>query len=255
MNTYTKLKLHLEEHMYTRGAHKGEAPADQWRRGKSHFRVIARPSWAGHGTEATNAMVVRMHNTDILTAYEDGSIMVSTGGWWTSTTRHNLNEALWKFGTRLYVSGRKVFGMSQPTITRAGGPTWLFYDGIRFDADSEMRSPPMPFERRRADKDERAEFRTDVAESGFKDAFPILYQSVGIPTNPWLNLDMHKLVRDPVHTNMWASVIGLVKYPTYLHRRDNSAKYEDWRSAWKVLMAECTKNMTETIRTDVLYLP
>jgi hypothetical protein len=46
-----------------------------------------------------------------------------------------------------------------------------------------------------------------------------------------------------------------MKYPTYLHRNAVSAKYDDWRDAWKVLMAECVKDMNEVIRTDVLWIP
>ena len=251
MNTFTKLKLHLERHMYKRGAHKGEAPADQHRRGKTHLRVIARP-----GTEATNAMVVRMYNTDILTAYEDGSIMISTGGWWTSTTRKNLNDVLATFvGRRMYVSGRRVFGMSQATVTRAGGPTLAFYDGIRFDADCKLRSVPMPFERKQADKEERAEFRKDIAESGFKDAFPILYQAVQVPVQGWLSRPMHKLVRDDTYVNDWPQLVSLVKYPRFRHQLYNRPAYDDWREAWNAMMANCTKDMTEVVRTDVLYLP
>lgn len=251
MNTFTRLKLHLEQHMYKRGANKGEAPADQYKRGKTHLRVVARP-----GTEATNAMVVRMYNTDILTAYEDGSIMLSTGGWWTSTTRKNLNDVLATFvGRRLYVSGRRVFGMSQATVTRAGGPTWAFYDGIRFDADRELRSVPMPFERKQADKEERAEFRKDIAESGFKDAFPILYQAAPMAMKNWLNRPMRKIATNDAYANEWPDLVSLVKYPRLQNQYRNRPAYDDWRDAWKALTAQCTKDMVEVVRTDVLYLP
>jgi hypothetical protein len=113
----------------------------------------------------------------------------------------------------------------------------------------------MPFERKRADKEERAEFRKDLAESGFKDAFPILYQSAGVPAQGWLNLSLPKVVRDDVYANNWPEVVSLMKYPTWQNRRDNTEKYDDWRDAWKVLMAECVKDMTEVTRTDVLWIP
>jgi hypothetical protein len=252
MTVYNKLKLHLERNMYKRGAYKGDAPADQYKRYKTHLRVIARP-----GTEATNAMVVRMHNTDILTAYEDGSIMISTGGWWTSTTRKNLNGVLGTFvGRRMYVSGRRVFGMSQPTITRAGGPAWLFYDGITFRGDGELASTRMCFERKRADKDERAEFRNEVAKSGFKDAFPILYQSVQPDEHRgWFRTSIDRVMRDEFYANEWREVISLIKYPRYKHRVYSIPAHDDWRDAWKAINAAATKNMTEVVRTDVLYLP
>jgi hypothetical protein len=245
MNTYTKLKLHLEAHMYKRGKHKGEAPADQYRRGKSFFRVKANG----------DTMVVRMHRTNLITAYEDGTIEVSCGGWWTNTTRKNLNEALGRFGTRLYVSSRKVFGMPQPTITRSGGPTWLLYDGIKFDAANELLSAPLCFERKRKDKEETAEFRNDVAESGFKDAFSILYQAAEVPSQAWMRSPLHKVLRDDVHANEWPTVVALAKYPTYPSRYHKQPAHADWREAWKALYAHATTHMTEVVRTDVTYLP
>lgn len=245
MTTYTKLKLHLERHMYKRGKNKGAAPADSSRRSKTHFRVRAN----------NDTMVVRMHHTDILTAYEDGTVRLSTGGWWTSTTLRNLNTALGSFftGPRMWVGGRRVFGMSQQTITRASG-TVMFFHGIMFDAYGNQRGTPVPFERKRADKDERAEFRRDVAESGFKDAFPILYQAAGVPEVSWLNASMEKLVRDDVYVNQWPDVIGLIKYPTYGNRAMKIQAHDDWRDAWKSLMAQCAKDMTEVVRTDVLVI-
>jgi hypothetical protein len=67
MTAHTKLKLHLERYAYKRGRNTGEAPADSSRRGKTHFRVIR-----GNGGQ----MIVRFHNADLLTAYEDGHIVL-----------------------------------------------------------------------------------------------------------------------------------------------------------------------------------
>lgn len=237
--TYTKLKLHLERYMYKRGAHKGEAPADASRRSKTHFRVRA----------DDDKMVVRMHRTDILIAYEDGTVRLSTGGWWTSTTLRNLNTALGSFftGRRMWVGGRRVFGMSQKTITRASG-TAMFFDGIMFDADGNQRGTPLPFERKRKDREATAEFRRDLAEAGFKDTFPILFQSATPPANTWLTMPLRKIVTNNVHASAWPHVVSLVKYTTY------GQTYDDWRDAWKSLITKCTKDLTEVVRTDVLVI-
>ena len=247
MNAYTKLKFHLERHMYKRGRFKGEAPADQYKRGKSHFRVRA----------AGDTMVVRMYNTNILTAYEDGTIKISTDGWWTSTTIKNLNAALHMFvpESRLYVSGRKVFGMSQKTVTRAGGPTWHYYDGLRFGEKGEMLGTALTFERKRADKNEREEFRSDVALSGFKDAFPLLYVNATVPEKTWLHHNADRIMRDESYANDWPGLVAMVKYPSYRHRTFNVPAYETWQEAWKALYALATKDMTEVVRTDVVMLP
>ena len=233
--------------MYKRGKNKGEAPADSSRRGKSFFRVKA----------DGDTMVVRMHNTNILTAYEDGSIKVSCGGWWTNTTRRNLNDAMWSFvPNRLYVGNRKVFGMSQPTITRSGGPTMYFYDDIKFDVAGELISTPVCFERKRKDRTETAEFRADIAESGFKDVFPFLYPTVETSDHRgWFRTAIVTIMSDSVHANEWREVIALIKYPNYRSRALNKPAYADWREAWKAMYATATKHMTEVIRTDVTYLP
>ena len=246
MNTFTKLKLHLERHMYKRGRNKGEAPASSSQRGKSFFRVLAQG----------NTMVVRMHNTNIITAYEDGTFMLSTGGWWTNTTRSNLNDALRWFVPRTFigVSGRLVFGMRQPTVT-SNNKTMYFYDGIKFDAEGALIGEPHRFERRRKDKAETAEFREDIAKSGFKDAFPILYQAAEVPEHTWLRSPVHKIMRDECSTHEWPLVVALIKYPAYHNRNYNLPAHDDWRNAWKTLMSNATKSMTEVIRTDVTYLP
>ena len=246
MNTFTKLKLHLERHMYKRGRNKGEAPADSSRRSKSGFRVLAQG----------NTMVVRMYGTDIITAYEDGIFLLNTGGWWTNTTRANLNDALNWFVPRTFirVSGRLVFGMRQPTVT-SNQKTMYFYDGITFDAEGTLIGEPRCFERKRVDKAETAEFREDIAKSGFKDAFPILYQAAEVPEVTWVRHPLHKTMRDECHANDWPFVVALVKYPSYGNRLYNKPAHADWRNAWKTLMANATKSMTEVIRTDVTYLP
>lgn len=87
MTPYTKLQFHLERHMYKRGQFKGDAPADASLRGKNHLRVI----------KQGGNMCVRMWNTNIITVTPDNHIRISMGGWWTSTTKQNLNEAVHTF--------------------------------------------------------------------------------------------------------------------------------------------------------------
>jgi len=244
MNTYTKLKLHLERHMYKRGQFKGDAPAEQDKRAKTHLRVIQKP----------DCMVVRMYNTDIIAAYEDGSIKLSVAGWWKSTTLKNLNTALRTFVPfRIRVGGRRVFGMQQHTIN-CQGTTYAFYDGIRFNAEGTLTSQPLAFERRQADKKERAEFRMDVAASGFKDAFPLLYVNAEAPEDGWMPTPMTKVVRSNAHVNDWTRAVSIIKYPRFRHRVLNWPAYDDWRDAWKYFMSVCTKDMTKVVRTDVITL-
>lgn len=242
LTTYAKLKLHLERHVYKRGAYKGDAPAEK--RSKTHLRVV----------QKNDCMVVRMYKTDIITAYEDGSIKLSTGTWWTNTTRANMNEALRNFVPfYIGIGSRSVFSMVQ-RIVNARGTTYAFYDGIRFNAEGTLTSQPMAFERKRANKAEREEFRKDIAESGFQDTFPILYASAEIPQQGWMSMNMDRIVRNDVYANEWPLAVSIIKYPTFGHRLTKTVAYEDWRNAWKALMRQCTKDMVEVVRTDVTTL-
>jgi hypothetical protein len=154
MNAHTNLKLHLDSHMYKRGRNKGEAPADPSRRGKSHFRVIE-----GNGGQ----MIVRMHNADLITAYEDGRIVLNTNGWHTSpTTRQCMSYALRTFtGNHSYISAVRYGNYSQ-TGVYIHGKTYRYYDGMEIAADGTLLSKALAFTAKRTDREETAEFRADI---------------------------------------------------------------------------------------------
>jgi hypothetical protein len=132
MNAHTKLTMHLSRHMYKRGQFKGDAPADSSRRAKSHFRVIK-----GNGGQ----MIVRFHNADLISAYEDGRIKLNTEGWHTApTTRAAMCAALRFFGYG-YLGSARFRGHSQSTIRLNGGATYRYYDGMEFAADGTLLTP------------------------------------------------------------------------------------------------------------------
>ncbi len=64
MTIYTTLQHHLERHQYTRGKHKGDAPADASKRYKDHFRVVLLTN---------NTMALRMYSSDLIRVTEDGT--------------------------------------------------------------------------------------------------------------------------------------------------------------------------------------
>ena len=244
MNAHTKLKLHLERHMYKRGRNKGDAPADSSRRAKSHFRVVK-----GNGGQ----MIVRMHNADLLTAYEDGRIKLDTRGWHDSpTTRACMNEALCFFGMG-YVSSVRYRGYSQ-TGLRMNGKTYRYYDGMEFAADGTLLTPPKPFTAKLTDRDETAEFRADIKESGFVDVFPVLYNAAEPINDHWMRTSAKKVMTCDYHANDWPQLIAMTKYPGYRYRSRNQPKHPDHKAAMRALIASVTKNMTKLVDTDVTVL-
>ena len=244
MNAHTKLKLHLERHMYKRGRNKGDAPADSVRRAKSHFRVVK-----GNGGQ----MIVRMHNADLVTAYEDGRIVLNTNGWHDSrTTRDCMNDALCFFGMGYMGSVR--YGSYSQTGLRMNGKTYRYYDGMEFSADGTLLTPPKPFTAKLTDREETAEFRADIKESGFADVFPILYAAAEPINDHWMRYAARKVMTSDVYTDSWPQLIAMTKYPGYGYRTKNQPKYDNHKDALRALIASVTKNMTKLVDTDVTVL-
>ena len=245
MNAHTKLSMHLSRHMYKRGKFKGDAPADSARRAKSHFRVIK-----GNGGQ----MIVRMHNADLLTAYEDGRIRLNTRGWHDSpTTRGCMNDALSSFFGRGTLSSVRYRGYSQTGI-RLINMTYRYYDGMEFSADGTLLTPPKPFTAKLTDRDETAEFRADIKESGFVDVFPVLYAAAAPSESGWLGYTTKKIITCEHSAHRWPELISLIKYPGYGYRAKNRPKYDNHKDALRALVASVTKNMTKLVDTDVTVL-
>lgn len=246
MNTYTKLQMHLQRHVYKRGQYKGDAPADRHKRGKSQFRVV----------KMGISMVVRMHGTDILTAYPDGRIVIDTNGWSdSSTTRLRLNEALGFTGFGCIYT-QKVMGLSQP-VFRVGINKYHYYDGMEFDESGKLLSAPKPFEMRRIDKEESTAFMQDLKLSGFKDMFPLLYATATLSAGV---VTPHRLADTLTNADRavdWPDIISAYKY----HRVHNykMGQYEllekgDAKSCWANIMKECKKGMYVTLKSTITTL-
>jgi hypothetical protein len=236
--------MHLDRYVYKRGRNKGDAPADSSRRAKTHFRVVKGND--GH-------MVVRFHGADLITAYEDGHIRLNTNGWHASpTTRTAMNEALCFFGMGGVGSVRKG-GYSQTGI-RMLGKTYRYYDGMSFAADGTLMGDPISFTAKRTDREETAEFRADVKESGFADVFPILYAAATVPEHIWLATPVQKLMTSDVHANQWPELVALTKYSTYRSRHYNLPAHDNHKDALRALVASVTRTMTKLVDTGETVL-
>lgn len=244
MNAHTKLTMHLARHMYKRGAYKGEAPADPGRRAKTHFRVVK-----GNGGQ----MLVRMHNADLITAYEDGRIKLDTRGWYASpTTRRCMNEALRNFAGMSGLSNLRYRGLSQ-TIICQDGKKYRYYDGMEFSADGALLTEPQPFMAKVTDREETAEFRKEVKESGFVGMFPVLYETAAMPTHGWTIRSKEKICNEH-ESGSWPEIVSLIKYPTYHARSQNKPQYDNHKDALRAFLASITRDMRVIVDTDVTVL-
>ena len=246
MNTYMKLKLHLERHVFKRGQHKGDAPAGK--RWRTYVRVVK-------GND--DSMRVRMYGTDLLTAYPDGRVVLDTNGWYDRpTTKLRINEAF-GFIPHFYMrlSSRKVFGISQPTLY-IGGKTYLYYDGMELGADGTITSPLRTFERKRVNREESKELREDMAACGFKDAFNVLW-AVSNPEESGYRPDrLRNVVTFEHHSNYWANVVAAYTWTRYYSYNQSKYVYakREPREAWDALMQTLRKDCYEVVKTDVTHL-
>jgi hypothetical protein len=160
------------------------------------------------------------------------------GGWWTNTTKQNLNEALSTFIGWGGVGSRRLFNYSQMCI-RAKGKDYKYYDGMEFDAEGNVLSELQCFERKCTDKDETAEFRADIEASGFKEVWPVLFGTAE-PRRVWLTVSLKKAVTEEHHAYMWADIASHFK-----------CLFDDHKAAYQSIVRQCTRDMTEIVRTDV----
>lgn len=255
MNMYTKLMMHLERHMYKKGAYKGDAPADKSRRGKSHFRVVK-------GNDG--AMRVRMYGTDIITARQDGSVLIDTRGYHThNTTIIRLNEALhWFFeGVRVYMNKQAVFSYSQPVLN-VDGKKYSYYDGVILSEQGEILTPLRAFEQKRTDRAETKTLADALKASGFTDAFKILYATTTAEDMEHGNyalfgVNWQDILGNNAHADKWKLIIAKTKYVrNYWHRMGDSPWQEksDAKGCWATIMAECKKNMYVVSRSETFVL-
>ena len=230
MNAYTKLKLHLARHQYKRGQFKGDAPADSSRRGKNHFRV----------TKQGDKLCVRMYNTNLIEVTPENTVRISMGGWWTSTTKVNLNEAMWHFLGWGDVGSRRLFNYNQMAI-RVKGVDYKFYDGMTFDAEGTLLSPSVAFERKRKDKEATTEFRKDIQDSGFAAVWPVLFAAAE-PARHWdmTEQNLLRIVTQEHRANDWPRVA-----------EHFNAHYETHQEALNAIKRVCTQSMNEIVKTDV----
>lgn len=246
---HSKMKLHLERHIYKRGQYKGDAPMEARQRNKNHYRV------ADRGTH----MAVRFHNTDILKAYPDGKVTIDCNGWADHiTTKTHLTAAL---PPSWYVASYKVHSHSQMVVRTPTG-RYRYYDGITFDADGTPTTELKPFLAKRIDKDQVAELNKDMDEHGFKEMFKVLWGQAkpeDIHTNSeWRYASKDALFYLPdVHAHQWINMVAYFSFDEKWKRDPVTDTYGkvyikyDPSVAWANLMRWVKRDMYNIVETEV----
>lgn len=256
MSMYSKLSMHLSRHMYKRGKNKGSAPANAHRRGMDHFRVVK-------GNDDT--FRIRMWSTDIITAYPNGDVKIDTNGYYThNTTIIRLNEAFGFFeGVGVGMGKRSVYSYSQPVL-RVGVKLYYYYDGITLNAQGEVITPLQAFEQKRVDKAATKELADDLKESGFTDAFKLLYAVAtaedGDPRVPMFGVRLPDTLTDTNQAEYWKPIIARHKFErtnfSYASgtRVDEYSEKSNAKACWATIMQACKKNMYIVSRSETFVL-
>ena len=239
--THTNLALHLERHKYKRGQYKNAAPLCGYKRQRSHVRVLRRND---------NAMVVRMYNTDILTAYEDGRIVIDTRGWYDRpTTKARLNEAFGFVPFNISIGSWSIKSLSQ-TVLRVNRTLYKYFDEIELDGEGNILSDLHGFDARHTDKDEAELFRKDIEESGFKAVFPVLVGTVSDddPRGRWVAREIVNAITQEHHANNWAEIVA--RY-AFVRNYPSEPERLTAKQTWARLMSDIRKEFMTTSVTDI----
>lgn len=254
---HSKMKLHLERHVYKRGMHKGDAPAGK--RYRSDYRII----------DNTDHMALRFYKTDILKAYPDGSITINCDGYADRmSTKKYLNEWLYE-NDHMGVGSRRLMSESQLVVC-AHNKLYRYYDGISFNANCAPTTPLKPFLARRIDKDEVAELNKALDENGFKEMFKVLWGAVtqedASRTNRynarWMTAkDRTDVFSMPdLYADEWACLVACFAFDAESSFNETTKRWEvalckrPPSTVWSLIMGWAKTKMYRTIETEVYEL-
>lgn len=243
--THGNLVLHLERHKYKRGQYKNAAPLCGYKRQRSHVRVLRRND---------NAMVVRMYSTDILTAYEDGRIVIDTRGWYDRpTTRARLNEAFGFVPFHIGIGSWSVKSLNQ-TALRVNRTLYKYFDEIELDGEGNILSDLHAFDARHVDKHESEGFREDIKESGFRAVFPVLAANVtdDAPRGNWDAKSVIRHITQECHANDWPEIVARYAFVREWNRESERLTV---KQTWARLMSDLRKEFMATSITDITSIP
>jgi hypothetical protein len=258
MNTYLRLKAHLEKHMYKRGANKGHAPAIASSRWKTQLRV--------EHLKDEDCMAIKLWRTYIVKAYPDGRMVIDTDGWFNvQPTKHNLSIMLrtfcgWGWGD--VPRNMSKFGHKQPTV-RVNGVTMRYYDGMEFMETSsyvwELISRRIPFDAKRINKSMTAEFNKAITDSGFKAMFKVIHGACPMEKGPYVTTHpthLERLVTNPDRAGEWMELIQYLSVEQGWFRGDDGkytsgTRKKDAKTVWAHITRRVKADMYDVAPTNV----
>jgi hypothetical protein len=154
---------------------------------------------------------------------------------------------------------QSVFSYSQPVL-RVGTKLYYYYDGITLNAQGEVITPLQAFEQKRVDRAATKELTNELQESGFTDAFKLLY-AVATPDDierdnyGMFGVRLPDALSDNNRADKWKMVIARSKFERqYAYPQYEYVEKSDAKACWATIMAQCKKNMYIVSRSETFVL-
>lgn len=262
---YQRLDNYRRAHAYQRGQFKGDGPLDASSRRRSHERVVA-------GSRGGRPfMGIHRYTTTMIRVFEDGRLLLDCNGWaGSSTTKVAFNMGLHRAGIRAHLSSAAKFGLNQLTLTMytsAGAKTYIYYDGMEFDAQGQLISEPKPFKRKQVNRGETTAFTQGMADSGFKDLFKLLHATCTEEDMPMNTRAFTSAVAvaadtytDPDCADRWKDCVAAFAFDVSVSwdfktgTTLRTCEKRDAAMTWARITRACKKDMVETVDTDVFVI-
>jgi hypothetical protein len=247
VNPYDILMRHIEKHRYIRGMNKGDAPLDPKRRRRDWERVVQHP----------DRVTIRRYNTDIITVYPDGRVVLDFDGWESSpTTRVCATQALWLMGLRLSVGSVRYKNLSQVCVNLPSG-TYKYYPGMELVQKDEkwVVIDPKQFMARVRNTELSHKFDEEVKSSGFKHLFPILHMNAQ-PEDRAYQPGIPDLITYAAFAEHWPGIVAYFKWEIGYDMRTMKRHWleKDRAKTWTAIMNYCKKPMTKIVPTGITVL-
>lgn len=263
MTLYTAMQAHQAKHKYTKGEYKGAAPLQTSKRWRSHERIL----------NVGENMVLRFHNTDVITVTPDNKIIFKSDGWHSNpTTRQSIADFMTTFQPHLnhyyffhstkYKEGG-VLRVSFANMTRQA-TMYRFSEGITFDLATGFPLTPLEtFTKTVAARAVRKEFKACEGVTKWKALLPVLMAgAMEIKTPKYISPRMYKEVfSDPDADAIAVQSILRMAYGDLVHdRRTYNYTAGQWdeptvtpKDVWNRIMTQITNPMTTTIDTGITH--
>lgn len=210
-------------------------------------------------------VAIKLHDTDVVTYHEDGSVTLNSGGWLTVTTKDRINRYLGQRKLRVWSDRGRwfIYRFGDGEMTKGE----RFFDGITIAADGTVLNPlPVAKEERQRAAEEAMAKRITKYIDGYIKA---LEKGIPVPNNGDCWFCLFVVVEGPDEGKTWGDIrpddnehllshmADRYYVPSLLINAMKERKYGDWKFVLAIranydLLKEGTMKLTDPrMRTEI----